>query len=73
MAGVCRKPWKVAFTSRAFAVADGRRARQGRQKSRRGQLRPYRCGCGHWHLTSMDKKSFKLKSRRSVRGEPPVH
>lgn len=65
MSAVCRTPWKVAFTSLAVAVADGRRARQGRQKSRRGQLRPYRCECGHWHLTSMDKKAAKAKRKRA--------
>jgi hypothetical protein len=64
----CPTPWKVAFTTRAFAIADGRRARAGRQKAKSGQLRPYRCpGCGQWHLTTIDAKTFKQKKRQKRR------
>ena len=60
----CPTPWKQTFPSRASARDLLRRAK-GPTKD--GQIRPYLCPCGAWHLTSMSRREVKnvLKRQRS--------
>lgn len=62
MTGVCRTPWKIRFSSRREAV---RAISDTGISSKHGQLRPYHCTCGSWHLSKMTRRQYKtaLKKR----------
>lgn len=58
----CRTPWKIPYVSRREAAVDARKIR----KQLRGTLRPYRCGCGFWHLTSMSTTAVRRLRKRKA-------
>jgi hypothetical protein len=58
----CPTPDKQAFPSRGSAKAEAKRAAQ--RYTLRGQLRPYRCDCGDWHLTHLSGKLRQLDRRK---------
>jgi len=60
---LCPTPWKMRWESRRSAVNHARRAKAA-QKA--GQVRPYRCVCGCWHVSSMSKRTAKLVKRGRV-------
>lgn len=58
----CPTSDKMGFPSRGSAKAEAKRI-AGRY-SLKGQLRPYRCECGHWHLTHLAGKARQLDRRK---------
>lgn len=65
MTAICPTPWKISYGSRAAAVMDARqRDRDGVAGRKKGQLRPYRCDCGRWHLTSMPRAAVRMLRKR---------
>lgn len=56
----CPTPCKVPHASRRAALGFAKRAKH----LKAGQLRPYQCRCGAWHLTSMNKRESKKAARR---------
>jgi hypothetical protein len=59
---VCPTPGKQSFVSRTAAKAEAKRAAQ--RYSLKGQLRPYLCDCGYWHLTHLAGKDRQLDRRK---------
>lgn len=57
----CPTPWKMVWTTRANANMV---AHHGKAAQKGGQVRPYHCECGQWHLTSMSRKAAKAVKRR---------
>lgn len=57
MTALCRTPWKIRFTSRREAV---RAISDNGISSKHGQLRPYHCDCGAWHLSRMSRRQHKI-------------
>lgn len=55
----CRTPWNIVYETRSIAK---QAVRESRQKVS-GQLRPYQCSCGHWHLTHLTKRAAKQIQR----------
>jgi len=58
----CPTPSKQVFVSRNGAKAEAKRVEK--RYSLNGQLRPYRCECGHWHLTHLAGKQRQLDRRK---------
>jgi hypothetical protein len=58
---VCRTPWKIRYDSRKQAKQQIREATG--MSALRGQLRPYSCSCGGWHLTHLTKRAAKQIAR----------
>lgn len=56
----CPTPWKTPYTSRKEAKAT---LNTRRKASPKGQLRPYSCPCGYWHLTSMSRNVLRIAKR----------
>ncbi len=64
MTDLCPTPWKMRFTSRRMALDLSRRARSGTK----GQLRPYRCECGNWHLSTISAADLR-RNRKTLRAK----
>jgi hypothetical protein len=58
----CPTPDKMGFVTRGAAKAESKRI--ANRYSLKGQLRPYRCDCGHWHLTHLAGKARQLDRRK---------
>jgi hypothetical protein len=58
----CPTSDKMGFPSRGMAKAEAKRI--SRRYSLKGQLRPYLCVCGHWHLTHLAGKQRQLDRRK---------
>jgi hypothetical protein len=56
----CPTPRKLCYQSRREALQATRVMKSGLK----GQLRPYRCACGNWHLSSMGRRQHKAAIRR---------
>lgn len=64
----CPTPWKVWYETRNLAKSQAARATRGLLPSKNGQLRPYRCECGGWHLTAISKNELRrVKKRQRAR------
>jgi hypothetical protein len=50
--------------SRAAARRRPRRNGSAQRYTLKGQLRPYRCDCGDWHLTHLSGKNRQLDRRK---------
>lgn len=58
----CPTPWKLGYKTRGEARVTARG--HFSQPNKRGQVKPYLCPCGSWHLSSMSKRAHKLVTRR---------
>lgn len=63
---MCPTPWKISFGSRREASTSVRSGLAN--KKMKGQLRPYHCVCGGWHLTSMSPADLR-RIRKQRRGQ----
>jgi hypothetical protein len=61
----CPTPDKMGFSTRGAAKAEAKRI--SNRYSLKGQLRPYRCDCGAWHLTHLAGKNRQLDRRNRRR------
>lgn len=59
----CPTPWKMFWTTRRAAI---QHSKQAKSPQKCGQVRPYHCACGHWHVTSMTKQAVKAVKRRNA-------
>jgi hypothetical protein len=58
----CPTPDKMGFPSRGMAKSEAKRI--ARRYTLKGQLRPYPCDCGLWHLTHLSGKNRQLDRRK---------
>jgi hypothetical protein len=58
----CPTPDKMGFVTRGMAKAETKRITS--RYSLKGQLRPYLCDCGYWHLTHLAGKDRQLDRRK---------
>ena len=62
---LCPHPWKIRFPSRREALVY---SKTGKTSNRlKGQLRPYSCACGGWHLSTLNRKQHKQMLKRKQR------
>ena len=55
MTELCPTPWKIVYVSRRNAHTDVKRHNQKQGV----QLKPYKCPCGHWHVSRLSKRQAK--------------
>jgi hypothetical protein len=58
----CPTPGKLPYENRGAARQAAKDAE--RRFTLRGQMRPYSCVCGNWHLTRMAAADFRRLTRR---------
>jgi len=63
----CPTPGKVPYLTRGDARQAAKDAE--RRFTIRGQMRPYSCECGSWHLTKMAATDYRRLVRRKRKNE----
>ena len=66
MSAPCPTPWKIPIGD----ADEARRLSKGETRPGTGQLKPYHCDCGSWHLSTISRARLRQVNRRRTRAEP---